>query len=310
MTDIERYINAATRENTRKSYRSAIEHFENHWGGFLPATADSVARYLAHYASKLSINTLRQRLSGLAAWHQEQGFPDPTKTPIVKKVLKGIAELHPTTPKQARPIQLHELGEVINTLDKRISTDTRSKSLQAIRDKALLLLGFWRAFRADEIARLEIAHIQTETGKGMKIFLPRSKTDKMRTGRYYHVPALQILCPVEAYIDWINAAQIQSGSVFRAIDQWGNISEKGVHPASIIGIIQRCAKLTDSEDKESFSSHSLRRGFATWANKQGWDTKSLMEYVGWKDAKSAIRYIDSTSPFSPKLLAKYDAENK
>lgn len=47
-----------------------------------------------------------------------------------------------------------------------------------------------------------------------------------------------------------------------------------------------------------FSSHSLRRGFATWANAQGWDTKSLMEYVGWKDVQSAMRYIDTPDPFS------------
>ncbi len=38
MTDIERYLRAATRDNTRRSYQAAIEHFESHWGGFLPAT--------------------------------------------------------------------------------------------------------------------------------------------------------------------------------------------------------------------------------------------------------------------------------
>ena len=95
MTDVNRYLQAATRENTRISYRAAVEHFENQWGGFLPATADSVARYLVDHANTLSVNTLRQRLSGLAAWHIDQGFPDPTKAPHVKKVLKGIVELHP-----------------------------------------------------------------------------------------------------------------------------------------------------------------------------------------------------------------------
>ena len=46
MSDLDRYLNAATRDNTRRSYRAAIEHFEVSWGGFLPATSDSVARYL------------------------------------------------------------------------------------------------------------------------------------------------------------------------------------------------------------------------------------------------------------------------
>ncbi|EPM80979.1 cointegrate resolution protein S, partial [Pseudomonas syringae pv. actinidiae ICMP 18804] len=38
MNDVDRYIDAATRDSTRRSYRAAIEHFEVTWGGFLPAT--------------------------------------------------------------------------------------------------------------------------------------------------------------------------------------------------------------------------------------------------------------------------------
>lgn len=92
MSETEKHIHAATRENTRKSYRSAIEHYDA-WGGFLPATADSIASYLAHFAPTLAMSTLKQWLSALATWHNEQGFPDPTKAPHVRKVLKGIAEL-------------------------------------------------------------------------------------------------------------------------------------------------------------------------------------------------------------------------
>jgi hypothetical protein len=59
MNRVDQYISAATRDNTRRSYRSAIEHFESEWGGFLPATADAIARYLSDYANTLSVNTLR-----------------------------------------------------------------------------------------------------------------------------------------------------------------------------------------------------------------------------------------------------------
>ncbi|WP_232448875.1 hypothetical protein [Burkholderia ubonensis] len=47
MSAIDRYVEAATRENTRRSYQSAIRHFEVEWGGFLPASADAIARYIA-----------------------------------------------------------------------------------------------------------------------------------------------------------------------------------------------------------------------------------------------------------------------
>lgn len=46
-----------------------------------------------------------------------------------------------------------------------------------------------------------------------------------------------------------------------------------------------------------YTSHSLRRGFATWASANGWDIKGLMSYVGWKDMKSALRYIDAGASF-------------
>mgnify|MGYP000205143138 FL=1 len=72
---------------------------------------------------------------------------------------------------------------------------------------------------------------------------------------------------------------------------------------SILGIIKQCCIRAEIDEAEFFSSHSLRRGFATWANTQGWDTKSLMEYVGWKDVQSAMRYIEVADPFSQQLLA-------
>uniref|UniRef100_UPI003C7D2E0A tyrosine-type recombinase/integrase n=1 Tax=Pseudomonas veronii TaxID=76761 RepID=UPI003C7D2E0A len=53
---------------------------------------------------------------------------------------------------------------------------------------------------------------------------------------------------------------------------------------------------------EHYTSHSLRRGFATWAHRSGWDLKSLMSYVGWNDMKSAMRYVEAT-PFLGMTLA-------
>ena len=83
MSTVDRYLDAATRANTRRSYASAVRHFEVEWGGHLPATADSVAQYLAEYAEQLAINTLKQRLAALAQWHSEHGFVDPTRSPRV-----------------------------------------------------------------------------------------------------------------------------------------------------------------------------------------------------------------------------------
>ena len=145
MNKLDDYIHAATRDNTRQSYQSAIRHFEVEWGGFLPATADSVAKYLADHAGKLAINTLKQRLAALAQWHLEQGFPDPTKASIVRKVIKGIQTLHPAQEKRAKPFQLEQLKQVVSWLENGIDSarlkGNTTDELRHTRNRALLLLG-------------------------------------------------------------------------------------------------------------------------------------------------------------------------
>ena len=66
MDRVELYLGLAERQNTRRSYAAAIRHFELEWRGLLPATPEAVARYLADYASTLSVNTLKSRLAGLS----------------------------------------------------------------------------------------------------------------------------------------------------------------------------------------------------------------------------------------------------
>ena len=299
MSDLDRYLQAATRDNTRRSYRAAIEHFEITWGGFLPATADSVARYLVEHAGVLAINTLKLRLSALAQWHNSQGFADPTKAPVVRKVFKGIRALHPAQEKQAEPLQLQDLERVIDWLEQEAQTakaqQDRPSLLKAYRDRALILLGFWRGFRSDELCRLQIEHVQAHAGNGITLYLPRSKGDRENLGQTYQTPALLKLCPVQAYIDWITEAALVRGPVFRSIDRWGNLSEEGLHANSIIPLLRQALERAGIA-AERYTSHSLRRGFATWAHQSGWDLKSLMSYVGWKDMKSAMRYVES-SPF-------------
>ena len=112
MTELDRYLDAATRQNTVRSYASALRHFEVEWQGHLPATPDSVARYLAAYAQTLATSTLRQRLAAIASWHRDHGFVDPTRSPLVRKVLKGIQTLHPGQVKQAAPLQIRRLVEL------------------------------------------------------------------------------------------------------------------------------------------------------------------------------------------------------
>ncbi|MHC6225572.1 site-specific integrase [Pseudomonas sp. X10] len=300
MSSIERYVKAATRENTRRSYQAAVEHFEVHWGGFLPATADSISRYLAEHAERHAISTLKQRLAALSQWHVSQGFPDPTKAPVVRQVLRGIRTLHPAQPKQAAPLLLQHLRAAATAFEYEAQLAREQQDLPALlrarRDAALLLLGFWRGFRGDELARLRVEHIQAQAGVGLSIFLPLSKGDRQAQGVQHRAPALKALCPVNAYLQWIEVAGIARGPVFRKIDRWGNLGEAALNSNSLIGLLRRMLERA-GVPAALYTGHSLRRGFATWATANGWELKALMSYVGWKDAKSALRYIDAAQSF-------------
>ncbi|WP_285797943.1 site-specific integrase, partial [Metapseudomonas resinovorans] len=241
------------------------------------------------------VNTLKQRLAALAQWHVTQGFPDPTKTPTVRQVLKGIRTLHPTQAKQAAPLQLQHLEQAVQWLEQKATRTHQAEDLAGYlrcrRDMALLLIGFWRGFRSDELCRLQVEHIQAEAGAGMSLFLPWSKGDRDNLGTTHSTPALKRLCPVQAYLEWISAVGIARGAVFRRLDRWGNLNEAGLNPGSMINLLRQILQRAGIP-AELYTSHSLRRGFATWATANGWDLKALMTYVGWKDIKSAMRYID------------------
>lgn len=297
MPELEQYLRAATRASTRRSYQAAIEHFEVQWGGLLPASSESIARYLVDHAEKLALNTLKLRLTALGQWHRQQGFPDPTSTPLVRQTLKGIRVLHPAREKQAAPLQLAQLEQVDAWLGTQIAQAEAvgRSSLRWRRDRCLLLLGFWRGFRSDELCRLQIEDLQFHADH-LDLYLPFSKGDRAHLGQHYQVPALRRLCPVAACRDWLQESALESGPLLRRVDRWGRAGQQGLHVNSVIPLLRRL--LQDAGiDADGFSSHSLRRGFASWAVGSGWDIKALMQYVGWKDMRSALRYIDSQAGF-------------
>ena len=77
---------------------------------------------------------------------------------MVRQVLKGIRSIHTVAEKRARPLELNVLQQVDQWLDAAISnaqqTDDKLALLRHTRNRSLLLLGFWRGFRSDELVNL------------------------------------------------------------------------------------------------------------------------------------------------------------
>ncbi|MFZ6778039.1 tyrosine-type recombinase/integrase [Undibacterium sp. Ji83W] len=54
-------------------------------------------------------------------------------------------------------------------------------------------------------------------------------------------------------------------------------------------------------DYDEYSAHSLQRGFTAWASDNGWDLRTLVKYVGWKNVQTAMRYVDAKDQHKSEL---------
>jgi integrase len=164
-------------------------------------------------------------------------------------------------------------------------------TLASWRNNALLQVGFFGAFRASELASLHLENI-TFVPEGMDVLIPRSKTDPIGEGQQCAIPYGQgELCPVTALKTWCEKAEITQGTIFRGIDKHGNLNTLPLSNQSISLIIKKVAEACQLPNAFQFSSHSLRRGFATTASRKGATFVSIMRHGRWRNESTVLAYI-------------------
>jgi integrase len=193
------YTDAARSSATRRAYASDMAAFAA-WGGEVPASPETVASYLAA-SDSLAAATPRRRLAAIADAHQALGHPDPTKHSLVRKVLRGIRRVHAAPVDAATPLDIDMLARIIAALP---------NDLTAIRDRAMLLVGFFCALRRSELVALAAEDLDRRPD-GWVITIRRSKTDPYGRGQYVLLPAFRgPLCPTAAVADWLGCRLINS----------------------------------------------------------------------------------------------------
>ena len=298
------YVHAATSENTRKAYQNDINHFVNS-GGLLPSTPDIVICYLQAFADKLNPRTLVRRLTAIKHWHVYQGFADPTAYPLVRKTLTGIMHVH-GKPRQKAPALT---SDQLITMAQYMS---QQNTLASTRNNALLQTGFFGAFRVSELTKIKVEHI-TFMPEGIEILIPRSKTDQCGEGQHCAIPYGDLLlCPARAIKAWCERANIQSGFIFREVDRYQNIGQTPLSSKSVGMILKAVAAAVGLPNAEEFSSHSLRRGFATTASRKGAPFVAIMRHGRWRHEGTVLGYIEEGQRFEThpaKMIFQQDTEN-
>ncbi|WP_050460953.1 tyrosine-type recombinase/integrase [Herbaspirillum autotrophicum] len=283
------FLAAATSDNTRRTYRAAVSHYLA-WGGMLPADESTMIRYLLAYVDSLNPRTLALRLTALSQWHVHQGFFDAASTPTVRKTMAGILRTHGRPKKKAKALPIEDLECIVAHL-------ASLGTLKAVRDSALLQIGFFGGLRRSELVNIKVEYIAW-TLQGITIMLPRSKTDQIGEGVVKAIPYSDgPCCPAMALRAWLNAASISTGPVFRSISRWGKLATEALHEGSVNAILADCATLAHLSYVPDLSSHSLRRGMATSAHRAGADFRDIKRQGGWRHDGTVQGYIEDADQF-------------
>lgn len=279
------YLKAATSDNTRKAYRTAIRQFEK-WGGRLPTDQESIVHYLLARAEELNPRTLELHLTAISQWHQVQSLNDPVRTPLVRKTMDGIRRIHGKPKQKAKALRLEHLTTMLTHLNQLPESNKKR------RDIALLLTAFFGAFRRSELVSIQVSDLNWEP-EGLIIQLARSKTDQEGEGKMRALPfGDSTVCPASAIKLWLEASGITQGSVFRPINRWGQIKAKPLSPGAVNALLKALGTACDFDFVPDLSSHSFRRGLSTSAAREGVDFELIKKQGGWKSDSTVWGYIE------------------
>ena len=296
LASAERYAEASLAASTLRAYESDWRTFAGWCAqrglGPLPAAPATVAAFLAAEADReFRPVTITRRAAAIAAAHRAQDHPNPCDSAAVAKVLTGIRNTLGVDARQVDPLALGPLAQLLEP----IATDT----LQGLRDRALLLLGFAAALRRSELVALDVEDLRFDVERGLTIRIRKSKTDQQQAGALVAVPyarARGSLCAVKELRAWLEAAGIYRGPVFRRMRRGDTVTDERLSDQSVALIVKRRAQAAGLPPGD-LSGHSLRAGYATAAAAAGIEERKIANVTRHKNLSVLRRYIRTATAY-------------
>lgn len=231
-------------------------------------------------AIKMSLAAARFVQRGRCAVLAVEAIPYTPRARVQLDAWIGAATLNSNPATMARPLRLDELGELVA----RVRSDLRTRrgvtreqaDRLALRDVAMLLVGWWGAFRADDLASLEWGHVAFVM-QGIEVHLPGGKTtaSSRALGKRDDRPDL---CPKRAMFEWSTNIGSSAQRVF------------ALHTGGHVG--RRIKQLFGRYDvPEGYSGHSLRAGFATECASQGVPDRLVQRHGHWMSVQQHAAYV-------------------
>ncbi len=295
---VRKYAQASRAPNTLRGYRSDWRDFE-HWClrhrlEALPAAPATVAAYISASADlgRLKAGSIQRRVSAIAAMHTVSGYDSPTLSAEARLTLAGVRRTLGTAQQGKAPVLTADVAAMLAHAPAK---------LLGIRDRALLLIGFAGAFRRSELVALNFEDIEVRED-GLKVSIRRSKTDQDGAGQIIGIAYGSKLCPVRALKEWLTAASIMSGPIFRQVDRHGRILGR-MSPEAVAIVVKRYAAAAGL-DPAKYAGHSLRAGFVTQAAMNGVPEIAIMKQTRHKSSDMLRKYIRDASLFRENASAR------
>ncbi|MEJ8293609.1 site-specific integrase [Delftia tsuruhatensis] len=246
----------------------------------------------------LSHNTLVHRMAVLSKAHQVHGLANPCQDGAVRELMSRTRKAYARRgegPAKKDALTRDLLEQLLQTCD---------DSLRGRRDRALLLFA-WSSGgrRRSEVAGADMRHLRAVGPQEFIYTLTHSKTNQSgRDAPENHKPVTGRAA--QALADWLRAAAIQEGPIFRRIRKGGHVGEP-LSPAAVRDIVkQRCALAGVEGD---FSAHSLRSGFVTEAGRQNVPLPDTMALTGHSSVNTVLGYFRADSALSNRAARLLDA---
>ena len=283
-------IRAAKAPSTRKAYQSDFRIFESwcasHGLASLPSAPQTIALYIAScVVARLAPATIARRLASISKAHQAAGFensPASTKYFVVGEVLKGARRTLGVAQKCKDPLLLNDVVRLIVACP---------KNLLGLRDRALILISIAGAFRRSELCAMTVSDL-CFSASGLVVNIPSSKADQEQAGEKVAIVfgEHKDTCPIKALREYLSAANITEGAVFRGVDRHGNVSSTVLHRDSIAAIFKTAAARAGM-NATNIAGHSVRAGMATQAALNGSSERAIARTTRHRSRRVLRRYI-------------------
>lgn len=276
-------LKTAHSANTVRAYRADWQKFED-WGGSIPASPEQVCNFMVSVVeSGQKVASVVRCLYAISHIHKAAGFENPVANELVKQTRRGLRKIYGTPPKQSEPIELE--------LVRRICGEIGSETLEDVRDRALITVAFFGAFRRSEIVSLQTEQLHW-SAPGLEIQLLRSKANKFGECEIKPLVAASdpLICPLQNLKHWLAISGIESGPVFPRVLNNGRLGTSGLSAQAFYILLKKRAAAAGT-DPVRVTPHGLRAGFVTTAYKRGRDRYQIKMVTGHKSDAVLDSYI-------------------